>query len=68
MIRIRSPQAAPPAAPPVVRGTRPVGTSGFTAFPEQVLHFVYVEVQDGQLLLHAIDAEGTEFDQLLIQH
>jgi len=50
------------------RGTRPVGTSSFTAFSEQVLNFVYVEVQDGRLLLHAIDAEGTEFDQLLIQH
>jgi hypothetical protein len=50
------------------RGTRPVGTSSFTAFSEQVLNFVYVEVHDGRLLLHAIDAEGTEFDQLLIQH
>ena len=50
------------------RGTRPVGTSSFTAFSEQVLHFVYVEVLDGRLLLHAIDAEGTEFDQLLIEH
>lgn len=50
------------------RGTRPVGTSDFTAFSEQVLNFVYVEVHDGQLLLHAIDADGTEFDQLLIQH
>jgi acid phosphatase type 7 len=50
------------------RGTRAVGTSSFTAFSEQVLNFVYVEVHDGQLLLHAIDAEGTEFDQLLIRH
>jgi acid phosphatase type 7 len=50
------------------RGTRPVGSSSFTAFSEQVLNFVYVEVQDGRLVLHAIDAEGTEFDQLLIEH
>ena len=50
------------------RGTRPVGSSAFTDFSEAVLHFVYVEVEGDQLLLHAIDGEGTEFDQLLIQH
>jgi len=50
------------------RGTRAVGTSSFTDFSEAVLNFVYVEVQGDQLLLHAIDGEGTEFDQLLIQH
>ena len=50
------------------RGTRPVGHSDFTDFSEQVLNFVYVEVEGDQLLLHAIDGEGTEFDQLLIQH
>lgn len=50
------------------RGTRSVSTSSFTEFSEQVLHFVYVEVEGNQLLLHAIDAEGTEFDQLLISH
>lgn len=50
------------------RGTRPVGSSEFTAFAEQVLHFVYVEVEGDRLLLHAIDGEGSEFDQLLIQH
>jgi acid phosphatase type 7 len=50
------------------RGTRPVGTSDFTDFSEAVLHFLYVEVEGDQLLLHAIDGEGTEFDQLLIQH
>jgi hypothetical protein len=33
-----------------------------------VLNFVYVEIHDGRLLLHAIDAEGTELDQLLVQH
>jgi hypothetical protein len=50
------------------RGTRPVGASTFTDFAEQVLHFVYVEIEGDRLLLHAIDGEGTEFDQLLIQH
>lgn len=50
------------------RGTRPVGTSSFTAFSEAVLHFVYVEVQGDELLLHAIDATGVEFDQLAISH
>ncbi len=50
------------------RGTRAVGSSDFTDFAEAVLNFVYVEVEGDQLLLHAIDGEGTEFDQLLIQH
>jgi acid phosphatase type 7 len=50
------------------RGTRPVGESAFTDFSEQVLHFVYVEVEGDQLLLHAIDATGVEFDQLAISH
>ncbi len=50
------------------RGTRAVGSSDFTEFAEQVLNFVYVEVEGDRLLLHAIDGEGTEFDQLLIQH
>jgi acid phosphatase type 7 len=50
------------------RGTRPVGESDFTAFSEQVLHFVYVEIQGDELLLHAIDATGAEFDQLAIHH
>jgi len=50
------------------RGTRPVGESSFTAFSEQVLNFVYVEIEGDQLLLHAIDATGAEFDQLAINH
>jgi acid phosphatase len=50
------------------KGTRPVGTSAFTAFSEQVLHFVYVEIERDQLLVHAIDGDGTEFDQLAIAH
>lgn len=49
------------------RGTRPVGTSDFTAFSEQVLNFVYVTVEPNELLLHAIDGMGDEFDTLLIR-
>ena len=56
-----SPVAA--AAAPVA-----VGSSSFTAFSEQVLNFVYVEIEGNQLLLHAIDATGEEFDQLAIDH
>jgi hypothetical protein len=48
-------------------GTRPVGTSSFTAFSEAVIHFVFVEVTEEQLMLHAIDGTGREFDQLLIE-
>jgi acid phosphatase type 7 len=47
--------------------TRPVGHSGFTAFAESVLHFVYVEITGRRLLLHAIDGIGREFDQALIE-
>ena len=48
------------------RGTRPVGSSSFTAFAEAVIHFVYVEVRGRRLVLHAIDGVGREFDQTLI--
>ncbi|MDB4957527.1 MAG: putative acid phosphatase precursor, partial [Myxococcales bacterium] len=37
------------------RGTRGVGASGFTAFSEQVIHFLVVEVGVDQLVVHAID-------------
>ena len=50
------------------RGTRAVGSSAFTEFSEAVLNFVYVEIEGNRLLLHAIDGDGTEFDQLLIEH
>jgi hypothetical protein len=46
------------------RGTRAVGTSDFTAFSEDVLHFVQVEVHQRELFLHAIDGTGREFDSL----
>jgi hypothetical protein len=47
-------------------GVRSVGTSGFTAFSEAVIHFVYVTVSGNQLALHAIDGLGQEFDSLVI--
>lgn len=43
-------------------GTRSVGSSSFTAFSVETLHFVSVEVYDKELLLHAIDGTGVEFD------
>ncbi len=48
------------------RGTRDVGTSDFTAFSEAVIHFVYVEVGLDELVLHAIDATGIEFDSVVV--
>lgn len=48
------------------RGTYSVGESSFTAFSESVIHFVVVEVGVDELVLHAIDAEGTEFDSLVV--
>jgi acid phosphatase type 7 len=49
------------------RGTRSVGSSGFTAFSEDVLHFVQVEVFERELIVHAIDGTGREFDSVLIR-
>ena len=45
---------------------RGVGQSDFTAFSDTVLHFVCVSVEPHQLVLHAIDATGREFDQLVV--
>jgi 3',5'-cyclic AMP phosphodiesterase CpdA len=47
-------------------GTRIVGTSSFTAFAEEVIHFVYVEVGADELVLHAIDGTGVEFDSMVV--
>jgi hypothetical protein len=47
------------------KGTRGVGSSSFTAFSDEVIHYVYVEVGVDELVLHAIDATGTEFDSLV---
>ncbi len=46
-------------------GTKSVGKSSFTAFSEDVIHFVYVEVTADELTLHAIDATGREFDSMV---
>jgi hypothetical protein len=47
-------------------GTYSVGTSSFTAFSEEVIHFVYADVRTDELVLHAIDANGTEFDSVVV--
>ena len=47
-------------------GTKSVGKSSFTAFSEDVIHFVYVEVGVDELTLHAIDATGREFDSMTV--
>jgi hypothetical protein len=48
------------------KGTRPVGVSEFTAFSTGTIHFVYGEVTSDQMVLHAIDASGKEFDSMVI--
>lgn len=48
------------------RGTRPVGQSSFTAFSEDVCHFLAITVEGDHLILHAIDGVGQEFDSLLL--
>jgi hypothetical protein len=32
-----------------------------------VIHFVYLEVGTDEMVMHAIDAEGTEFDSEVIK-
>lgn len=44
------------------RGTRPVGSSWFTAFSESTLHLVAGRVERDTLVLHAIDGTGQQFD------
>jgi acid phosphatase type 7 len=46
--------------------TRSVGSSPFTAFSVETLHFVQVEVKETELFVHAIDGIGTEFDSARI--
>jgi hypothetical protein len=48
------------------RGTRNVGASTFTAFSEEVIHFVYLEVGVDELVMHTIDAVGNEFDSMVV--
>jgi hypothetical protein len=47
-------------------GTRPVGSSSFTAFSDEVIHFVYADVRVDEMVLHAIDATGAEFDSIVV--
>lgn len=47
-------------------GTRSVGSSSFTELADDVIHFMYGEVFEDQLVLHAIDATGREFDSVVI--
>jgi predicted phosphodiesterase len=47
-------------------GTRAVGKSSFTAISEDVIHFVQVEVLQDELILHAIDGMGREFDSVVV--
>lgn len=47
-------------------GTRPVSSSSFTVLSEDVIHFVYGEVGEDEMTLHAIDATGREFDSVVI--
>jgi len=48
------------------KSTSAVGWSNFTAFSEDVLHFVQIEIGADELLLHAIDGTGVEFDSARI--
>lgn len=47
-------------------GTRPTGASNFTAIAGEVLQFVYMEYDGEDLIFHAIDATGREFDNLVL--
>lgn len=47
--------------------TYPVTAGERSAFAEEVVHFVYITVQGDELLAHAIDGTGQEFDQLYIK-
>lgn len=44
------------------RGTRGVSRSWFTEYSEDVLHFLYIEIDGRSLTVHAIDGAGDEFD------
>jgi hypothetical protein len=48
------------------RSTRRVHTRSFTGFDLGVLHFLYVEAGNAQMVVHAIDATGVEFDSEVI--
>lgn len=47
--------------------TYPVTPSDFTGFAIEVIHFLYITADDQELVVHAIDASGQEFDQLVLE-
>jgi hypothetical protein len=49
------------------KGTRAVARSSFTTYAQEVIHLVYGEATRDELVLHAIDGNGTEFDSLVIR-
>ena len=48
------------------KSTRAVSSSSFTAFSEDVLHFVEVTIEGRELWLYAIDGTGRQFDSARI--
>lgn len=52
------------------RDTRPVDDSddAMSAYAEDVLHFLVIEIEGSRLLVHAIDGLGREFDSTKIEH
>jgi hypothetical protein len=49
------------------KGTRPIGSSAFTAFAAQVAHFTYVTIDGDVLRAYAIDGTGKVFDTVAIE-
>ncbi|MDX2088392.1 MAG: metallophosphoesterase family protein [Kofleriaceae bacterium] len=48
------------------RGTRPTSVSSFTEIADEVIHFMYGEILEDKMVLHAIDGTGREFDALVV--
>jgi hypothetical protein len=48
------------------KGTRPVGSSSFTALGVDVIHMLDIEVGSDSLVVHAIDGVGKEFDSVVV--
>jgi len=48
------------------KGTRPVGTSLFTALSVDVIHYLDIEVSADTMIVHAIDGVGKEFDSVVV--
>jgi 3',5'-cyclic AMP phosphodiesterase CpdA len=48
------------------RGTRTASGADFTAFTEEVIHFVYVDVGPDELVMYAIDGTGKQFDSMVV--